>query len=82
MEQFYVTTDHRENTDLKMFIADKRIHKNNFWTYFLDKAFVFRNWHAANAKAKRLKHNNPQVISHDAAKTIAMRNIQILDATV
>ncbi len=70
---FVIATDSRKR-DETLFMVDRCRQKASFWSNQTVDAFIFSDKGAADRKAKIFKHNNPRVLTLEAAQAIVREN--------
>ena len=70
--RYYVTTQGRNNTTL--FLIDRSLNKNKWWTASLPDAMAFKKESAAKYSARKLIYKSPEVVNYNEARILENRN--------
>ena len=77
---YVITTKSRKDPGITLFLIDRTKTKKQWWSAELNNNTLYmRNKRAAVRICTKLKHNNPQVISLEEARSIEKHNNRIYD---
>lgn len=71
---FLIMCDSQENPGIKLFLADRKKTKDQWWTSRLELALIYNRESAAKVHSQKYKFNNPAVITYSKAKSVASIN--------
>ncbi len=72
MQRFYVVRDGRDS--LVLFLIDRRIRQDVWWTTDTAHAMVFESADEAESAAKKLRYGRPSVVDEHTARAIEAEN--------
>ncbi len=76
---YFITTKSRKNEGVTLFLVNRNINKKIWWTESLDEAIHFRKKEAAEYSLKKLRYNDPKIITLSEAIQIEKTNIELMN---
>lgn len=74
---FLIMCDSQEIPGVRLFLADRKKTKDQWWTSALDLALIYNRESAAKVHSQKYRFNNPTVIAYSKAKSVASVNRSI-----
>jgi hypothetical protein len=75
---YIVVTNDPGHSGVKLFMVDRNLQQNSFWSYYITEAFVYGNEEAAKEKAASYTFGEPHVLTWSEAREAQSNNLRIL----
>lgn len=69
-----VACESQESQKITLFLVDRKIYKDRWWSTSLHRAVIFKKKEAAEAQAAKLKLNNPRAMTYVNALKAELEN--------
>jgi len=78
---YFITTKSKQ-TGQNLFLINRELHQEKWWTLSLDDAIHFRDKDAADRVCKKYRFNDPRVVTLREAVELEQENIRVTESEI